>query len=44
VAEVVVTVPRPRIAAATLTAEFLDLKARVLSYLGVDVEVARLHA
>jgi NitT/TauT family transport system ATP-binding protein len=44
VAEVVVTLPRPRIAAATLTAEFLDLKARVLSYLGVDVEVARLHA
>jgi len=44
VAEVVVTLPRPRTAAATLTTEFLDLKARVLSYLGVEVGVTRLHA
>jgi NitT/TauT family transport system ATP-binding protein len=43
VAEMFVTLPRPRTAESTLTPEFLDLKARVLKHLGVNVEVARLH-
>ncbi len=41
VAELLVPLPRPRTAETTLTAEFLELKARVLKYLGVNVEVAR---
>jgi NitT/TauT family transport system ATP-binding protein len=38
VAELAVTLPRPRRTSAALTPEFLDLKARVLRYLGVTVE------
>ncbi len=41
VAELIVTLPRPRNAATTLTAEFLSLKARILSYLGITVEAVR---
>ena len=44
VAELPVPLPRPRTAASTLTAEFLELKARVLNHLGVDVDPVGLHA
>lgn len=44
VAELVVTLPRPRNAATTLTSEFLHLKARILTYLGITVEVVRQYA
>jgi NitT/TauT family transport system ATP-binding protein len=41
VAELAVRLPRPRTASVTLTREFQELKARVLKYLGVNVEVAQ---
>jgi NitT/TauT family transport system ATP-binding protein len=41
VAELAVTLPRPRNAAVTLTPEFLELKVRILKYLGVTLEVTQ---
>ena len=44
VAELTVTLPRPRNAATTLTPEFLHLKARILRYLGITTEGVRQYA
>ena len=43
-AELAVDLPRPRNATTTLTPEFLQLKARILSYLGITTEVVRQYA